>query len=96
MEQQHQSLFHLMELPFLSAEVEPHIEPLFERILKGRYRRGCIVNPQCGDANCRGMPTESARRADVRFLQRLFEEDVYGGVCAWHAHQHRDVGLVMQ
>ena len=28
-EQKHQSLFHLMELPFLSAEVEPHIEPFF-------------------------------------------------------------------
>ena len=28
-EQKHQSLFYLMELPFLSAEVKPHIEPFF-------------------------------------------------------------------
>jgi len=85
-----------MELPFLSAEVEPHIEPLFERILKGRYRRGCIVNPQCGDAYCRGMPTESARCADVRFVQRLLQEDVDREVRAGHVHQHRDPGLLLQ
>ena len=35
MEQEHQSLFHLMELSFLSAEIEAHIEPFFECILKG-------------------------------------------------------------
>ena len=33
--QENQSLFHLMELSFLSAEIQAHIEPLFECILKG-------------------------------------------------------------
>ena len=35
-EQKHQPLFHLMKFSFLSAEVEPHIEPFFECVLKGR------------------------------------------------------------
>ena len=35
-EQKHQSLFNLMKFSFLSAEVEPHIEPFFECVLKGR------------------------------------------------------------
>ena len=35
-EQKHQSLFHLMKFSFLPAEVEPHIEPFFECVLKGR------------------------------------------------------------
>ena len=34
-EQKHQSLFNLMKFSFLSAEVEPHIEPFFECVLKG-------------------------------------------------------------
>ena len=35
-EQKHQSLFNLMKFSFLSAEVEPHIEPFFECVVKGR------------------------------------------------------------
>ena len=35
-EQKHQSLFNLMKFSFLSAEVEPHIEPFFECVLKRR------------------------------------------------------------
>ncbi len=35
--QENQSLFHLMELSFFSAQIEPHIEPFFDCILK----RGC-------------------------------------------------------
>ena len=35
-EQKHQSLFHLMELPLFSAEVKPHIEAFFKGVLKGR------------------------------------------------------------
>ena len=31
------------------------------------------------------MPPESARRADVRFIQRLLEEDIEGDVRAGHA-----------
>ena len=34
-EQKHQSLFNLMKFSFLSAEVEPHIEPFFQCVLKG-------------------------------------------------------------
>ena len=34
-EQKHQSLFHLMKFSFLSAEVEPHIEPFFKCVIKG-------------------------------------------------------------
>ena len=96
MKKQNQSLFHLMELPFLSAEVKSHIEPLFEGILKRWCRWWCAVNPQCGDTNCRGMPTESARLADVRFVQRLLQEDVDREVRAGHRHQHRELGLVLQ
>ncbi len=36
MKQQNQPLLHLMKFSFLSAEVEPHIEPFFECVLKGR------------------------------------------------------------
>ena len=42
------------------------------------------------------MPTESARCADVRFVQRLLQEDVDREVRAGHVHQHRELGLVMQ
>ena len=42
------------------------------------------------------MPTESARCADVRFVQRLLQEDVDGEVRAGHVHQHRDLGLLLQ
>ena len=42
------------------------------------------------------MPTESTGCADVWFVQRLLQEDVDGEVRAGHAHQHRDVGLVVQ
>ena len=35
-EQKHQSLFNLMKFSFLSAEVEPNIEPFFQCVLKGR------------------------------------------------------------
>ena len=35
-EQKHQSLFHLMELPLFSAEVESHVEAFFKGVLKGR------------------------------------------------------------
>ena len=44
------------------------------------------------------MPTEPARRADVRFVQRLLQEDVDGEVRAGpgHVDQHRDLGRVLQ
>ena len=42
------------------------------------------------------MPTESARCADVRFIQRLLQEDVDGEVRAGHVHKHRDLGLDLQ
>ena len=35
-EQEHQPLLHLMKFSFLSAEVEPNIEPFFQCVLKGR------------------------------------------------------------
>ena len=85
-----------MELPFLAAEVKPHTESLFEGLFKGWRRWWCVVNPQCGDTHCRGMPTESACRADIRFIQRLLQEDVDCEVRAGHAHQHRDPGLRLQ
>ena len=34
-EQKHQPLFNLMKFSFLSAEVEPDIEPFFQCVLKG-------------------------------------------------------------
>ena len=85
-----------MELPFLPTEVQPHIESLFEGILKGGRRWWCVVNPQCGYTHCCRMPTESACRADVWFIQRLLQEDVDGEVRAGHVHQHRDLGLLLQ
>ena len=47
------------------------------------------------------MPTALAyngigRRADVRFVQRLLQEDVDGQVRAGHVHKHRELGLVLQ
>ena len=36
MKQQNQPLLHLMKFSFLPAEVEPHIEPFFECVVKGR------------------------------------------------------------
>ena len=96
MEQEHQALFHLMELAFLSAQVEPHIEPLFECVLKGRCGRWSAVNPERCNTHRRGMPPESAGCADVRFVQRLLQEDVDGEVRAGHVHQHREVGLLLQ
>jgi len=96
MEQQHQTLFHLMEFPFLSAEVEAHTEPLFERVLKGGCGWWSAVNAErCNTHRC-GMPTESAGRADVRFVQRLLQEDVDREVRAGHVHQHRDPALLLQ
>ena len=96
MEQEHQALFHLMEFPFLSAQVEPHIEPFFECVLKGRCGRWRAVNPERCNTHRRGMPSEPACRADVRFIQRLLQEDVDGEVRAGHVEQHREPGLVLQ
>ena len=96
MKQQNQPLFNLMKFSFLSAEVEPHIEPFFECVLKGGCGWRSAVNPERCDAHCCGMPTESVGRADVRFVQRLLQEDVDREVRAGHMHQHRELGLVLQ
>ena len=42
------------------------------------------------------MPTESARCADVWFVQRLLQEDVDREVRVGHMIQHRDLGLLLQ
>ena len=39
---------------------------------------------ECSNSYRRGMPSESACRADVRFIQRLLQEDVDGEVRAGH------------
>ncbi len=85
-----------MKFSFLSAEVEPHIEPFFQCVLKGWCRWRSAVNPKCRNTYRCGMPTESARCADVRFIQCLLQEDVDGEVRAGHVHQHRDLGLLLQ
>ena len=85
-----------MKLSFLSAKVETHIEAFFECILKGGYRWRSAVNPKSRNTHRCGMPTESARFADVRFIQRLLQEDVDGEVRAGHVQQHRDLGQLVQ
>ena len=89
MEQQHQTLFHLVEFPFLSAEIQPHFQSFFESIFKGRYGRWRGWNPKGRDANGCGMPSKPVRGSDVRFVQRLFEKAVDTEVGAGHAHQLR-------
>ena len=42
------------------------------------------------------MPTESARCADIRFIQRFLQEDVDREVRVGHMIQHRDLGLLLQ
>ena len=96
MEQKNESLFGLVEFPFFPAQIQAHIQPLFERIFKGRCWRRSTVDPQCSNSNGCGMPTESAGDADVRFVQRFLEEDVDGEVGAGHTDQHHDPFTVLQ
>ena len=96
MKQQNQSFFNLMKFSFLPTEVESNIESFFDCVLKGWCRGWRVVNPQCCNAHCRGMPTELARCADVRFIQRLLKEDIDGEVRAGHGQQHRDLDVYMQ
>ncbi len=42
------------------------------------------------------MPSESARYADLRFIQRLLQENVDGEVRAGHVIQLRDLGVLLQ
>lgn len=74
--EKNKSLFHLMKFAFFSAEVQAHRESFLECILEGGSARRIGFRPKGSDSDSGCVPSESARCADVRFVQRLLKEGV--------------------
>ena len=69
--QQHEALLDLVEFPFLTAEIEPHAQSFPQSLFK-RWRQWRLgVEEKCCDTHRSCVPSETIRRPDVRFIQRL-------------------------
>ena len=73
-EDQDQPLADLVKFPFFAAEIETHLEPLFEGAVVWRWCWSMTGGPERRDADGGGVPTKAIGCANGRRLQLVFQQ----------------------
>ena len=64
----------LVKFPFFAAQIESDLEPLFEGVVIGGWRRRLAGGPEGGDSHRGGMPAKAIGCANGGSLQLVFQQ----------------------